>query len=543
MKTKIRIVAMILAVCMIGLSLTSCMDLFFILLKGGYGSVDFDADWKEFTLTEEEVDCFYEQLESCERLILENAGTRKIENALEELLVQFYHINTQAQIAYFLYSMNERDGHRSEDYLFASEASTDAYAAYMKMCRTVYASDCDYRDTFFATWDESDLKRMETYTDQIAKLERENNEIVVAYRDLSDKELESEIYGLFSELIQNNNRIAELCGYESYPAYAYENEFLRDYSPEKAKDFYDLVKEEILPLYTLYSDRFDQGVEKLSQSKLQQVRAFLYDDYDSGNVENPVLNYALSTETGLSEVVENFFTKNVSVFVDDTNATEGAFTAFLYDYGFPVCFFGPGYQSCMTVAHELGHFYSMLCNWQVSSMIDLAEVHSQANELLFLEYMRDQMDEKAYTVLVDYTMYSIMYQIILFCIIDEFEQIAYAEEPKTADEMQACMERVCGEYGLQAEDEIWVTAMDYWKRVVIETPMYYISYAVSAVASLGIYAAALEDFDAGVEIYCTLVEEVDIEAGFCAALTEAGLGTPFEKKTYEKLRSAFGEKS
>ena len=75
----------------------------------------------------------------------------------------------------------------------------------------------------------------------------------------------------------------------------------------------------------------------------------------------------------------------------------------------------------------------------------------------------------------------------------------------------------------------------YWRAVVVEQPIYYISYAVSVIAAIDLYTVATEDFDAAAEIYRKLCEEPDPEAGFLGNITAAGLSTPFDADFYSKL--------
>ena len=72
----------------------------------------------------------------------------------------------------------------------------------------------------------------------------------------------------------------------------------------------------------------------------------------------------------------------------------------------------------------------------------------------------------------------------------------------------------------------------YWRLVVVSNPVYYISYAVSAVAALEICALAEEDYASALTAYNALVEGITPEDGFLGALEKAGLTSPFEEQTY-----------
>ena len=72
----------------------------------------------------------------------------------------------------------------------------------------------------------------------------------------------------------------------------------------------------------------------------------------------------------------------------------------------------------------------------------------------------------------------------------------------------------------------------------MEAPGYYVSYAASAIPTLALYATAkTEGFQAAVEAYSFIVT-ADPEAGFLAALDEAGIGSPFERDTYAAILAA-----
>ena len=72
----------------------------------------------------------------------------------------------------------------------------------------------------------------------------------------------------------------------------------------------------------------------------------------------------------------------------------------------------------------------------------------------------------------------------------------------------------------------------YWRLAAVSNPVYYISYAVSAVAALEVYAVAEEDYDAALTAYNALVDGITPEDGFLGALEKAGLTSPFEEQTY-----------
>ena len=76
---------------------------------------------------------------------------------------------------------------------------------------------------------------------------------------------------------------------------------------------------------------------------------------------------------------------------------------------------------------------------------------------------------------------------------------------------------------------------NYWKMVVVEQPVYYISYAVSSIAALNIFTMSLEDEDAAWDAYIKLAEQMDIDQGFLWNIEQAGLAGPFDEEVYQEL--------
>ena len=73
-----------------------------------------------------------------------------------------------------------------------------------------------------------------------------------------------------------------------------------------------------------------------------------------------------------------------------------------------------------------------------------------------------------------------------------------------------------------------------------EVPMYYISYATSALAALDIYVRSLEDRDAAIELYLRVTETTS-DVRYCELLEQCGLDNIFEKGTIEKIAQELAE--
>jgi oligoendopeptidase F len=83
------------------------------------------------------------------------------------------------------------------------------------------------------------------------------------------------------------------------------------------------------------------------------------------------------------------------------------------------------------------------------------------------------------------------------------------------------------------------TATAYWKRVVLENPCYYISYAMSKIPSLEIYSYARNDLALARQKYKkTYTLENDLKlTEFLRVLDNAELYSPFDSKAFDLIES------
>ena len=191
----------------------------------------------------------------------------------------------------------------------------------------------------------------------------------------------------------------------------------------------------------------------------------------------------------------------------------------------------------------MGHYYGAQHTFLDEIPLDLAETHSQGNEWLFLSYMGTQMPEKLHTVAVDYQTYTDMTMILVCLMVDEFEQKVYSHPNPaalTGAELDSIMAEVCQRYGGVAYVNMnYTDIQSYWRMVVVEQPVYYISYAVSSIAAINIFSEAQESYYGGVEVYRSLVEDTEEDELFLAATQKAGLSGPFDEKVYQDLAKRY----
>ena len=490
-----------------------------------------------YTLTQADYDTFVTLMDECSALLLPDGNdTAAIEAKLEEMIEQYYHIETQVMMIRVKTDVDTKDQALSDEYLFAFEMLTDVFDLYQQLCKDVDDSTSAYRDTFFADWTEEELEEMRNYNPEQMELENQLEDVKSEYRMFSDSEILFKTGDIYLQVIELNNRLGQLNGYDNYVDYAYAEVYDRDYSPEQIVEMRAYVKEHLVPLLgTLHAD-FNASLNWLSESDYNYLIEFMYSDYDAIG-STAFEDYMNLLPEGLSGAMLNAIEGKNTVFSDDKKSNQGAYATYLSGQEHPMCYFGPGYQDMLTVLHELGHYGAMLINEGFDGSMDIAETHSQGNEYLFLSYLYTKRHSATYDVLIKYRLFSEVLTVVMSTIVDEFEQYVYTHEIENSAELDEIMKQIRDSYISQDKLDTYgvIDLNEYWKRVAIDQECYYISYGVSALAAMQLYGVALENFDDAVKAYSVIVHAPMEGLGFMATLEKACLKSPFDESLYEML--------
>ena len=138
--------------------------------------------------------------------------------------------------------------------------------------------------------------------------------------------------------------------------------------------------------------------------------------------------------------------------------------------------------------------------------------------------------------LEQYTLYCLsdtLLTIIQGCLFDEFQQIVYREN-RSSDYNKLFVELAKSyRFDEVADPEI---LPNYWALVHhnFVMPMYYISYAVSALPALEIFFISQDDRDEAIDAYLSIVDETGYRE-YLDVLDDADLHSPFKDNTYQLL--------
>lgn len=407
-------------------------------------------------------------------------------------------------------------------------------------------------------------------TGNASKIQEEIDNILSQYNNeiTSESPNTTTIAGLYEQLVNKNNQLAVLYGYDNYMTYAYKNVYNRNYTPAQTKAMSAFVKQYIVPLYTSINAKFETAYNALDDNDATDADINLYNGLMFDSLFTKTTSKYFDEVKDAIDLISNYFkyldSSNDVMFYDAVEdlfktgnyfvgQVEGAFTYYMPQVGNTILYFdntdyGEGtyyYSNSFTFVHEFGHYYENVHNLTKSGerplSYDFCETQSQGNEMMFLAWLGSNTTaSKGYNA-VKYSQLANMLQTVLNATaIDEFEQAVYTGSYEgytklNANNYQDLYDTICTKYGINDKEN----GNTYWMGVCFDNAAYYISYAMSALPSIEIYAKAV-DKDGGVDVartaYLTLFTNASTD--YNTVLAAAGLHNAFEEALYTELTNA-----
>lgn len=495
-----------------------------------------------YTLTETEVN---ETLALLETMVntCATATLDEIDALYDEFEVDFYHIVQQMTLSSIVYYCDMSNEESENRYTTTRDWYYEIQDKYTETCRTVYLNS-PHRDELFEGWSEEEIQSLLDYDPKTVELKALIDDIQVEYNNLKGgDDYDANLVDCYVRLIKTGNELAGYYGFENYYEYSTVRVYGRDYGTEELELFRTYLK-----TYLASYLRPTVGTAASKAARLSSSDKSLYNSLTSGKFDSMSKNYLVRYldslgDTVMGNAMRDVFESENCVFPTSGNSHPSAFQTYLYEDKTPFCLFGSNGQSTNTLVHEIGHYYAAYVNSDINNY-DLCETHSQGNEFLFVNFMKGQVSSKLYEVIALENLGSALDIIIRAAIIDEFEQRVYELSDEELDaltptKLDEIMNDVCAGYGdggayLNNNGNM----NSYWRRVVVDNPVYYVSYSISAVAAISIFALAETDKEAAYAAYSGLVEGENVdELGFLGALEAAGLTTPAEEETYISIKN------
>ena len=462
---------------------------------------------------------------------------------MEDRMGYFVHQYYVGQIEYYMDITNEKN---QDAFNFAQNTYYEMYNAYIDAYKQVYETKNDYSEWLFADWTEEDLAILYADNEAITECESINSQLEQEFNELkqSSATWAKDVSNIYERLVANNQKLAKLNGYDNAYEYYSDSVFDRVYTAEERSNLITFIKQYIVPYRAKAENFYSSCVAKLSPNIINNYRAIMFENLKS--VDSPYLGgYIKSFDNSLKDKMLSLFEKNLAKFAISYTSMGTAFANYsgYYEEGFT--FFGTSYQDILTIVHEMGHYISF-DSYSLSDMgYDLAETHSQAHEWMFLNFLhgkisQDKLGKPTYDIILSTRLYNGMETIIRGMLVDEFEYRVYtAETPYTADEYAGVMMEILTEFGFSENDfENYYT--NYAQIVTILSPVYYLNYVTSELASIEFYLIAEDQgYEVAQEVYRKLQEDVDVTMPYAEILENIGLSGPFKEETYQLLGEVF----
>lgn len=366
------------------------------------------------------------------------------------------------------------------------------------------------------------LRGYDEQTDREREIAERISELTLQYNalimeDLSFGEETEKIGALYRELVDLHNEEAQLAGYDGYADYAYEISYGRDFTPDDAAALCEAVKpyakEYFSSLYSHEATYTDFSVDT---------------DLSAQELVGLITKYMLRVSDGASEAA-TYMKQHGLYFMDSADrVSDLGFTTTLDQYNAPFIYlalYGNEYD-IQSMFHEFGHYYDAYVNpipdvlLSVGSL-DIFEIHSTGMEALSTGWYDEIYGEEAGLARIKF-LDNALYTVFTGCLFDEFQRVVYADPTLTPEQISQTFTAIARSYGLRTYSRDF---SHYWMQVNhnFESPFYYISYAVSMLASLQMYEMAENDWAEAADFYNDLVSLGAYDYTYCELLDEVGL--------------------
>lgn len=463
--------------------------------------------------------------------LLDDIKTESIEDTVQDdidnLLADFdelYEEYTNLMIPYYLdmedESLEAEADDAYEDMCIAFELITLAF------CRGYYSDE--YNDLFCDLITDDEV--LESYSDPALTMKRIegyarveswiHDDRIDRYQDIAyDEDMDDD---------EKNLKCAEIMLeiFRDYDTDTFYEQYCRDYTPEEIMKLTDVVRDEMIPV----SDEILSGI--LSMDSGMDI---LDDPVEFDNPFETIAEYAPELSTDIEKAANKLLKDKEYSISDGDGSYDGSFTTYLpvSEKGVIYITDNNDYYSLLTPVHEFGHYYAMefddVPTYLATSNLDIAEIQSQGFECIFTRFYDDIYEEQSDAMFAAKT-YDLVYAVITGFGIGEFEYTVLKNiDTYTPEDVVELWQEI-------AEDSMPGIEL-YMVNHIFESPGYYISYAVSALASFDIWKDCIEDPDKALEKYEKIarISYNDSDYAFRSAIAEAGINDVLDENYISDL--------
>lgn len=463
--------------------------------------------------------------------LLDDLKTESIEDAVQDdidtLLTDFdelYEEYTNLMIPYYLdmenVSLEAEADDAYEDMCIAFELITLAF------CRGYYSDEYNGLFSDLITDDEI----LESYSDPALTMNRVEGYARVESWIMDDRidRFQDVAYDEDMDDDEKNLKCAEILLeiLRDYDTEMFYEQYCRDYTPEEIMKLTDVVRDEMIPV----SEEILSGIWSMDNGM-----DILDDPVEFDNPFETISEYAPELSPDIEKAANKLLEDKEYSISDGDGSYNGSFTTYLpvSEKGVIYITDNKDYYSLLTPVHEFGHYYAQcyddIPTYLATSNLDIAEIQSQGFECIFTRFYDDIYEEQSDAMFAAKT-YDLVYAVITGFGIGEFEYTVLKNiDTYTPEDVVELWQEI-------AEDSMPGVEL-YMVNHIFESPGYYISYAVSALASFDIWKDCLEDPDKALEKYEKIarISYNDRNYAFRSAIAEAGINDVLDENYISNL--------
>ncbi len=497
----------------------------------------------EYVLTEKDIDEALSLITELETHI-DSGGNRKIVSTAKNLEENINYILNQYDISKVIYYSDLSNEEYYDMYIFAEDSYMTVFSEYIRIMKKLYNSDLAAKEKVFADWSKKNIQDLNISSEEILNIEKQQQTIVNSYLSLNNsgtEEWSQEVDNLYFEFTAGAQQLAQCYGYDNYYEYATKEIYNREYSLQQREALRQNVKNTILPLGNEIYDLYIEKCSQLTDTQKEQLEALKSNTCLPTN--EYLTGYINSYPKQMKTIMNYLFEREAVVYADSENSFATAYTGYAEYSEQPYIFFGNDTQDLLTVVHELGH-YAAYYHFDVNLPVDTAETHSQSNEWLMLDYLDGKLDQDVYQALCLWRLSKGLDNIVICTVLDDYEETVYTTDKiDSPEDFKYILYSVLDEYDGINQLKSYKGWYTYAQKVILKTPVYYLSYATSELVAMSFYAVAEENgYQTAQEIYIDLCLETPTDNTFFDTLMAVGLPDPFDAENLTKTINAFKTK-
>ena len=510
---------------------------------------------------------FYKGCDALEKLAADGDADKAIKK-YDELYADIEELDTLYAVVYVMYSTDVTNDYYSKEQLYTAEEYEKCGDRLCEVCKSITEGPCaeafrkhvgndafnEFADYEVLTKRQKEIIKEETglvdeYYDIIDASEKttysyndedwtfdmitgaEGEELSVSdyegYVDVYDGLLEkinAKAGPIYLKLVDLRTEFAKEAGYDNYAAYADIEEYNRDYTEAEVRQLHKDVKK----IAKTYFDNYYSSGE-MNSSMPDMTEKKLLDN---------LVKYSELVDDMAGASAQQLTGEKLIAMGDEPGRQDGAFTTYIRKAGCPFISMSlGGDQDFITLSHEFGHFVEYNNERQKNILtdkdnIDLAEIASNGLQGLMTCFY-DNIYKGQADIAKKRTIGSLLENVIDGCVEDEFQRAVYKDPGMDLEDLNKLYAKTYAQYNTLAADDpgyAWVfISHDF------ESPMYYISYTVSALAALQIWNQSSKNFDTAVKTWEKFIAHGTYNQTYLDIVGKCGLVKFTEKGAVKKI--------